>query len=482
MTVLALLQCDAASGDVQGNAARLAACCAQAAKEGADLCIAPLESLAGPQSRCFRRQADFPEAALSALTGLAARLAGGSALICGDGQMQPVLLEKGQIVPLQDFCRWRHLGIALSLEPRKEADLALSLSSRSFTSNLQSDWELILSGIARQLKRPCLSVNLACGCGQHIYNGQSAAMDAGGHIMARAKAFAPDCLVIHLEGQGQNRMEPLCASLQEAIWQALALGLRDYMRRAGATRAIIGLSGGMDSALVAAIARDAIGAGNVLGVLMPSPYTSEASNTDAVELATNLGIRTITLPITAVFENFRRELASAFAQMTASGKDLTDENLQARIRGVMLMALANKSGALVLNTGNKSEAAMGYSTLYGDSVGAVAVIGDLFKTQVYELGRYFNEREGRAVIPENVLTKEPSAELAPDQKDSDSLPPYGELDRDLAKVFAASPDVATSAKLQALRNRVRANAFKRRQSPPPLIVSSLHACDGWEDS
>lgn len=481
MTVLALLQCDVFTGDLRGNADRLAAVCASAAREGAELCAAPLESLAGPYARCFLRQADRAEASRAALTDLAARLADGPALICGTAEGQPVLLEKGQITPLQEFFRWRQWGISLGLEPHEGADLALSLSSRPFTSNLQSDWELILSGIARQLRCPCLSVNLACGCGQHIYNGQSAAMDGEGQLMARARAFAPDCLLLRLDGTTPNRVEPPCASPQEALWSALTLGLRDFVRHSGSSRVIIGLSGGMDSALVAAIARDAIGAEHILGVLMPSPYTSEASGTDALELAANLGIDTVTVPITPMFNCFREQLAPVFTRLVSQGRDLAEENLQARVRGVILMALANKSGGLVLNTGNKSESAMGYSTLYGDSVGAVAVIGDLFKTQVYELGYYLNAREGRAVIPENILDKEPSAELAPNQKDSDSLPPYDELDADLAKIFAASPEVALDPHLQTLRDRVRINAFKRRQSPPALIVSSLHPCDGCEE-
>ena len=259
------------------------------------------------------------------------------------------------------------------------------------------------------------------------------------------------------------------------VYEALVLGTRDYMRKTGFADALIGLSGGVDSSLVAAVAVDALGADHVVGVSMPSRYSSEGSRSDAEELAENLGICLIMLPIEGPFTAFLEALAGEF-DGTQFG--LAEENIQSRTRAVYLMALANKFNRLVLTTGNKSEMAAGYGTLYGDMAGAYAVIKDVYKLMVYRLCEYRNARDGRPVIPEAVLTKPPSAELRPDQKDSDSLPPYEVLDpilkayveddRSLEEIVAAGADPATARRVIDLVNRAE---YKRRQAPPGVKVT-----------
>jgi NAD+ synthase (glutamine-hydrolysing) len=255
----------------------------------------------------------------------------------------------------------------------------------------------------------------------------------------------------------------------EEMYQALVLAVKDYVQKNGFTRVVIGLSGGVDSALTAVIAVDALGATSVLGIFMPSPYTSHESEEDAVELAQSLGIELSAIPITPTFEAYRQSLAPSFDQRPP---DRTEENLQARIRGNILMAMSNKFGHLVLTTGNKSELSVGYSTLYGDMVGGFAVIKDVSKSRVYELARFRNARGPSPVIPQRTLDRPPSAELKPDQKDEDTLPPYRVLDpilrayveedRSLEEIVEAGFDRVTVARVMRM---VDHSEFKRRQAP-----------------
>jgi len=270
---------------------------------------------------------------------------------------------------------------------------------------------------------------------------------------------------------------------ESEIWRALVLGTRDYARKCGFRRAVLGLSGGIDSSLTAAVAVEALEAGHVLGVLMPSPYSSRGSVEDSLQLATNLGIETLTLPIDDAMRAMERTLHNAFAE---TEKDVTEENIQARIRGNLMMALSNKRGALLLTTGNKSELAVGYCTLYGDMSGGLGVIADVPKTMVYRVARWLNESSGRAVIPAPVLTKAPSAELRPNQTDQDSLPPYDVLDDILQRhierhepadeIIAAGFDPAT---VQRVLKMVRAAEFKRKQAAPGLKVTDRAFGTGW---
>src|SRR5882724_11134798 len=277
--------------------------------------------------------------------------------------------------------------------------------------------------IAQQHHRPIIYVNQVGGDDSLIFDGASMALTPDGHIAAQAKAFEEDIVLFDtVTGKGD-----IHAQTKEEIayaYQAIITGTRDYVRKCNFSKAIVGLSGGVDSAVVAAIAVDALGKENVLGVSMPGPYSSEGSKSDAQCLAKNLGIEFLTVPVTPVFDSYIGSLKPVFDNRPA---DATEENIQARIRGNYLMALSNKFGSMVLSTGNKSEIAVGYCTLYGDMAGGLAVISDVPKLMVYELAEYINRE--RELIPRSTIEKPPSAELRPHQKDSDSLPPYEVLDR-----------------------------------------------------
>jgi NAD+ synthase (glutamine-hydrolysing) len=354
---------------------------------------------------------------------------------------------------------------------------------------------------------PVLYVNLVGGQDELVFDGASMMFDETGRLVARAPQFAEDLLVVDvdvrpafrrrlLDPRGRSRaaalpevpvsearigerheearIEPLLPPVHE-VYEALVLGTRDYVRKNGFTDVVIGLSGGIDSSLVAAIAVDALGPEHVMGVMMPSRFSSDGSVTDAEALATNLGIEAVTVPIEDAHAAFLEMLAGPFAGL-ASG--LAEENLQARVRGTILMTMSNKFGCLVLTTGNKSEIATGYSTLYGDMAGGFSVIKDVPKMLVYALSRDRNERAMRPLIPDTVLEKAPSAELRPDQKDSDSLPEYDVLDPiiegyveddlSIGELEAAGFDPETVRRVAQLVDR---NEYKRRQSPPGVRVS-----------
>jgi NAD+ synthase (glutamine-hydrolysing) len=296
-------------------------------------------------------------------------------------------------------------------------------------------------------------------------------------VVARAKQFEEDLLVADFDDLDGARCEARLDGAAE-VYAALVLGTRDYVHKTGFTDVAIGLSGGIDSSLVAAVAVDALGAEHVHGVLMPSRYSSDGSITDAQALATNLGIATFTVPIEPAHAAFEEMLADAFAG-AATTSTLAEENMQARIRGNVMMSISNKHNWMVLTTGNKSEMATGYATLYGDMAGGYAVIKDVTKTLVYELSDHVNARAGRDVIPLDVIEKPPSAELAPGQKDSDSLPPYDVLDPiiegyveddlSIAELVAQGFDDAIVRRVAGLVDR---NEYKRRQAAPGVRVSS----------
>ncbi|HWB95901.1 MAG TPA: NAD+ synthase, partial [Bryobacteraceae bacterium] len=282
----------------------------------------------------------------------------------------------------------------------------------------------IFEATARKHRLPVIYVNQVGGNDQLVFDGSSFAMDAEGRVAACASSFDEDLVLFDTRsGEGDQHTSP--SDECEAAYEALVLGTRDYIRKCGFRRVLIGLSGGIDSSLTAVVAVDALGRENVTGVAMPGPFSSESSVADARAMAEKLGIRFEIASITPAYEQFLDVLQPIFA---GAPPDVTEENLQARLRGVTLMALSNKWGAMVLTTGNKSELAVGYCTLYGDMCGGLAVISDVPKTLVYALSRVANRRHGGA-IPENVFTKPPSAELRPDQKDTDSLPPYEILDQ-----------------------------------------------------
>jgi NAD+ synthase (glutamine-hydrolysing) len=322
---------------------------------------------------------------------------------------------------------------------------------------------------------PLVQVNMVGGNDELIFDGHSVALNARGELIALGAGFAEDLLVADVFATAPPSPAPkLPGDAEEQLFRALVLGVRDYVRKCRFKSVVLGLSGGIDSALVAVIAKEALGAENVWGVSMPSRYSSSHSRDDAAQLAQKLGIRYDSVPI----EKPVREVEAGFSDLFAGRlPDLTEENLQSRMRGLLLMALSNKFGPLVLTTGNKSELSVGYCTLYGDMCGALAVIADVLKTEIYALARWIN-RNGE-IIPWNTIEKPPSAELRPDQKDEDSLPPYEILDRILrayvvdeaepASLLAAGISEAT---VREVLNKIASSEYKRRQSAPGLKVSA----------
>ncbi len=356
---------------------------------------------------------------------------------------------------------------------RQNPDLHINLSSSPFWHSKRALRRQMLSAIAIRDGIPVLMCNQVGGNDSLIFDGSSLALNAEGRLIAQANSFAEDLVLVdpfHTKPLPEPEDDDTAAA-----YRALVLGTRDYVRKCGFRKALVALSGGIDSALVAAIAADALGPENVIAIGMPSPYSSAGSIDDSRQLAANLGIRFDVLPISDLFSEYTHTLAPLFA---GTAPDITEENIQSRIRGTLLMALSNKFCALVLTTGNKSEMAVGYCTLYGDMVGALAVIGDLIKTRVYALSRWLNRE--REVIPAAILDKPPSAELRPDQKDTDSLPPYEVLDPILEAYVERyeTPEqiaAATGFPLELVHQVVRLverSEYKRQQAAPVLKVTS----------
>ena len=358
---------------------------------------------------------------------------------------------------------------------RHHPDLHINLSSSPFWHSKRAVRREMLAAIARRDGVPVLMANQVGGNDSLIFDGSSLALNARGELIAQAASFEEDLVLLDpLDLAGTPVLPVTEDDDTAAAYRALVLGTRDYVRKCGFKKALVGLSGGIDSALVAAVAADALGPENVIAVGMPSPYSSKGSIDDSRQLAANLGIRFDVIGISSLFGEFTHALEPQFAGMKA---DTTEENIQSRIRGTLLMALSNKFSALVLTTGNKSEMAVGYCTLYGDMVGALAVIGDLVKTRVYAVCRWLNR--DREVIPVSILEKPPSAELRPDQKDTDSLPPYDVLDPILEAYVERyeTPERIASANgfplalVQHVVRLVERSEYKRQQAAPVLKVT-----------
>jgi NAD+ synthase (glutamine-hydrolysing) len=330
---------------------------------------------------------------------------------------------------------------------------------------------------ARQQKKPIVFVNLVGGNDGIVFDGASLIADEEGDIILQAAAFEEFVETVELDARKPDS-RGITGEECEAIRQALVLGIKDYARKNNFKKAVLGLSGGIDSALVAALAAEAIGAENLLCVMMPSPFSSEGSVKDSEKLVENLGCQSRIEPISAAFEVLLKQMN--LEKPSHGGENLAAENMQSRLRGVILMTISNAENRLVLATGNKSELAVGYCTLYGDTNGGLAVLGDLLKTEVWQVARHINESAGREIIPNAIIDKKPSAELAPNQFDQDSLPPYELMDPILELYFENKlPPQEIIAKghdselVYSLLNKVEspANEFKRRQLPPPLIIS-----------
>ncbi len=391
------------------------------------------------------------------------------------------------------------------------AEVIININASPFQIGKSRTREQMLATRARENGVIVTYTNTVGGQDELVFDGNSVVLDHAGEVVARGQAFEEDLIVADLNVEAvararvaQGRKKPLAGKMADAVeriempghapvrsrtiasqagllseweevYRALVLGVRDYVRKNGFQRVVIGLSGGVDSAITAAIAVDALGAENVLGVFMPSPYTSRESREDVHELARRLGIQLRTISVTAIFKSYLRALADSFQGRKA---DTTEENIQARIRGNLLMAFSNKFGHLVLTTGNKSEMSVGYATLYGDMAGGFAVIKDVPKTMVYELSRLRNRRGENPVIPKRVLDRAPTAELRPDQKDEDSLPPYSVLDpilkayveedRSPEEIVALGFDRAVVTKVVGMVDR---SEYKRRQAPIGIKIT-----------
>jgi len=330
----------------------------------------------------------------------------------------------------------------------------------------------MLHSLAAKTNTPLIYCNLVGGNDELVFDGCSLAFNADGTLIARGKLFAEEFVVVDTDSKEPAR--PDTSGDEEKVFNALVLGLRDYLHKCGFKSAVLGLSGGIDSALVACLAVAALGAGNVRGVSLPSQYSSPGSLDDARALAERLGIQYDVIPIQPAFESSKAQLGTVFA---GHPEDTTEENIQARLRGVILMALSNKFGSLLLTTGNKSELAVGYCTLYGDMCGGLAVISDVPKTMVYRLAKWINR--DKEIIPQASITKAPSAELRPNQTDQDSLPPYDVLDavleeyvvkgRAAAEIVALGHDEATVKRVVRL---IDLSEYKRRQAAPGIKVTS----------
>ncbi len=526
---IALTQINPTVGDFAGNAARILEFAGRAKQQGADLAVFSELCLCGYLPNDLIERPDFLDRNASELARLAAELplpsvvgyvgrtrnhtgkpAANCAAILAGGKV--VFEQQKMLLPTYDvfdetryfqpaerqsvypFCG-RQIGLTIcedvwndktfwakrlyDRDPVAEltaqgADLFLNVSSSPFALDKRTLREDMLGAIARARRVPVVYVNQVGGNDSLVFDGSSTALGPDGRVVVQAAAFEEDLVVFDVAaGSGEVREQP--ASELESVYRALVLGTRDYVRKCGYQRVVIGLSGGIDSSLVAAIAVEALGAENVLGVAMPGPYSSPGSLRDAALLAENLGIRFERLPIGKLFECYRAALDPAFSGLA---EDATEENIQARIRGNLLMALSNKFGSLVLSTGNKSEVAVGYCTLYGDMAGGLAVISDIPKTMVYELAHWVNDRT--SVIPAAVLAKPPSAELRAHQTDQDTLPPYEVLDR-ILKAYVE--DLQSAEEIAAhfgyplelvreIATRVDRNEYKRKQAPPGLKVTA----------
>ncbi len=515
---VAVAQLNPTAGDFGGNAERIARAAAEAGRAGADVMVTCAMALTGYPLGGLVARRHFRRAAAAALTALRDRLrsegcripvvvgtiaaegsggglgalplersgaegdsiypGGAAVLIRPDcGELEVAARAGAPSVPVAIGSGRAVFAMGLECRPERAEAMVLMFSTR-FAVGRAAAREAALSGAAAGAGLPVIWINQVGGNGGAIFDGRSSAFDASGRLAASAKAFAEDLLVLDVGAggacSGPSARRPDCE--EEEIFEALVLGLRDYVERTGLKGAVLGLSGGVDSALVACIAVSALGAGRVIGAVLPGPYTSSESVRDARALAGALGIRLVTMPITGMFDLAREVFRSAGEGPLG---DLPEQNLQARLRALLLMGLANKYGLAMLNTGNKSEGAMGYCTLYGDSCGAVAVIGDLLKEQVYRLARYFNARSGKGIIPEYTLTRPPSAELRPGQKDSDTIPEYPLLDRVLNAYLEEGKtpeEIAASGIERDMVERVAAGIdaaeYKRRQCPFALKISA----------
>lgn len=543
--IIAIAQINPTIGDLAGNASQILQFAQQAEQQNVSLLLTPELSLCGYPPKDLLLNVSFTEEIAATIEQLARDLPQNMAVLVGCVQINDkshqsggktlfnsaALLHQGKVeqvfhkrlLPNYDvFDEHRYFEPGLQINSFSFSSLKIGVTicedfwndedfwgKRSYTSNPIADLaalnvdlivnlsaspysaakphlrESMLRHAAIRHQKPIIYANQVGANDDLIFDGCSVGFNRKGEVICRAKAFETDLLVLDFDENLKDLQPSVIASVpeneNEEIWKALVLGVRDYTRKCGFTKVVIGLSGGVDSALVAQIATSALGKENVLAVLMPSPYSSDHSVQDALLLAKNLGIQTQTLPIGELMAGYDTTLEPLFAN-TSFG--LAEENIQSRIRGNLLMAIANKFGYLLLSTGNKSEMAVGYCTLYGDMNGGLAAIADVPKTRVYSICNWLNRNT--EIIPKNILTKPPSAELKPGQVDADSLPPYDVLDdilqksihnyQSAAQIVAAGHDKATVTRILAL---VARSEFKRRQAPPGLKITDRAFGTGW---
>jgi len=531
---VALAQINTTVGDLPGNESRILKAYRSGSDSGADLVVFPELTLTGYPPRDLLLKDAFVEANLAALdrlakatgkAGLVVGFVGRSGRNPGRGLTNSVaLLAEGTIVALRHKTllptydvfdedryfdpaeandpvpfRGHQLGLTVCedlwndedfwrerrhrLNPAARlveagATVLINLSASPWHLGKERTRHAMLSQLAAKSRVPVVYVNLVGGNDELVFDGQSCVLDSNGHRISQARAFASDQALVDLRASQPSNPESPCD--EQRLHDALVLGTRDYLEKCGFRSAVVGLSGGIDSAVVACLAVAALEPNNVRGLSLPSEFSSQGSLDDAQDLARNLGIAYDVVPIQPPFEAMKTRLAPLFS---GRPEDTTEENLQARLRGVTLMAMSNKFGSLLLTTGNKSELAVGYCTLYGDMCGGLAVISDVPKTLVYRLARWINEdalrRTGGLLIPESSITKPPSAELRPNQTDQDSLPPYDVLDAILEGYVvedqSAEDLIRSGLDAVAVRRVVRlidGSEYKRRQAAPGLKVTS----------
>ncbi len=517
-----LAQINTTVGDFEGNKKKILRMLEQAAKEKADLVTFPELALTGypPEDLLFQRH--FIDCNLKLLRRIAphvtqvaavlgfvdrdkrGRLYNAAAVLAGgkikaiyhktelpnygvfderryfEPGKKPLIVKIGAVRVGITICEdiWLKTSYVYSRSFRGRADVLVNISASPYHLGKQRARQVLVRDLAKHLAVPVIYQNLVGGQDELVFDGGSLAATASGRFLAEARRFEEDAVLVEFNREKRPlRGSPAVGqmSVEEEVYKALVLGTADYVRKCGFKKALVGLSGGIDSALVARIAVDALGPDNVIGVTLPSHITSRATYHDAKRLARQLGMRCLEFNIRELFECYLKTLKKNFAGLAP---DATEENLQARIRGNLMMALSNKWGALVLTTGNKSEIATGYCTLYGDMAGGFAVIKDVPKTLVFRLARYRNALAPKGSIPETTLTRAPTAELKLGQKDQDTLPPYEFLDPFLQKYVEEDVSLdrikvkgISKKTAQRIAGRVDHNEYKRRQAPPGIKIT-----------
>ena len=506
---LAIPQLNYKAGDIEGNSAKILDAIRRAEQENADLTLFPPLAVAGILPQDLLEREEFIHACRLAVERIAlqctrtAVLIGAPNLDASNGIMynSVYFICNGEVVDgvhkniLSDYdvlnesryfvagedntpirYKGKHIRILFDEYESEFIDPADSFvilfGSAPFSVDSRLSRHRLLSSLAQKYRKDLIYVNPVGGCTSVLFDGGSAVYNARGKAVMQCATFAEDFQTIEI-GKPAMPAAPFIPDRMTLIHQALCFGIRDYFAKHGFTKAVLGLSGGIDSAVVAALAAEALGAENVMGLLMPSHYSTDHSVSDAEALAHNLGMPHTTIAIRDIYDQYLAALQPAFGDLPFS---VAEENLQARIRGMLVMAMSNKFGYIALNTSNKSEAAVGYGTLYGDLCGSLSVIGDLYKTDVYALARHINRE--REIIPEHTITKAPSAELRPGQKDQDSLPEYAQLDA-ILKLYIEdnlSPEAIIAQGhpepvVRKITGMVARNDYKRAQCPPNIKLS-----------